>query len=364
MRESFWRDRKVLITGNSGFKGAWLSLWLHMLGAKILGWSHKSLGPKSLYECANLSEIIENKKYDCPEFNDILDFDSLTEAVRSFNPSAVFHLAAQPLVLKSYQEPKETYHVNALGTLNILEAAKQAEALKAIISVTTDKVYRNNNTKSGYKEYDPLGGIDPYSASKASADILTQSYFSSFYKPLKIGVSSVRAGNVIGGGDWSAFRLVPDIYRSVLDKQELILRHPQATRPWQFVLEPLSGYILLAENLINDPLNFSTPFNFGPNATDVLSVKQVVDLFNQKLNEKLKIIYLSDPPFHEAQQLSLDCKYAKRKLGWSQKLTSKEAIMFTAEWYSKLRIKDEMRNFSRRQIEKFIEYKSSSKGAK
>lgn len=347
---AFWKDKKVLVTGHTGFKGSWLTLWLNMLGAKVVGLSEKSLGKNSLYISAELQSLTENKSYELSEFNNILDVNSLVTVIERFQPEIVFHLAAQPLVISSYKLPSLTYHTNVVGTLNILETSQLSKSLKVIISVTTDKVYHNTNQASGYVENDKLGGLDPYSASKACADMLTQSHYASFMKNLGVGVAPVRAGNVIGGGDWSENRLVPDIFRSVQNGDVLKLRHPQATRPWQHVLEPLSGYMLLAERLYNEPERFSVPFNFGPTLTDVLSVEQVVEIFSKGLDRPLAVEYEHGTPFHEADKLSLDCDFAKAVLGWVPRWDANRAIARTLDWYKKFLLDGDIKDITIKQI--------------
>ena len=264
MDQSFWRNRKVLITGHTGFKGGWLTKILHSLGSKIVGVSNTDMGPLSLYNILGLNSRLSNTHYGLNQFIDLLDENSLQTVFQKFNPEIVFHLAAQPIVINSYKEPHLTHQTNFIGTLNILEASRKNANLSVFISVTTDKVYHNNGDIFSFRETDALGGHDPYSASKACADILTQSYFKSFFNELNIGVASARAGNVIGGGDWAENRLIPDIVRSAHSNEKLVIRNPSATRPWQHVLEPLSGYILLAQKLHENPQKHSSPINFGP----------------------------------------------------------------------------------------------------
>ena len=256
--KNFWYRKKVFITGHTGFKGSWLSLWLLKLGAELKGYSLKPNTSPSIYKALKLNEVIES------EINDIRNFNELEKSITSFKPDILFHMAAQPLVRDSYKDPLYTFETNTIGTANVLEACKFSTNLKTIIIVTTDKCYENDERSSAYVETDSMGGKDPYSASKGCAELITSSYRHSFLKDLKKGVSSVRAGNVIGGGDWSKDRLIPDILRSFEEGKKLSIRNPDAIRPWQYVLEPLSGYLMLAQNLHDDYVNFSSPFNFGP----------------------------------------------------------------------------------------------------
>lgn len=354
MKSSFWHKKRVLITGHTGFKGCWLTLWLDLLGCKICGVSDQSKGNSSFYEQAKLYNVIQNNRLGISEFINILDKEALEKAFKTFEPEIIFHLAAQPLVIKSYKEPRLTYETNVIGTLNVLEAGRKIESLKSILSVTTDKVYENSGQIWGYRETDRLGGFDPYSSSKACADIITQSYFSAFYKELGIGIAPVRAGNVIGGGDWSEYRLIPDIYKSIRQNEPLPLRSPDAVRPWQHVLEPLSGYIQLAEKLATEPTYFSRPFNFGPNLEDTLSVVQVCDIMSSALDSELKLKKVDQVIFHEADILTLDSTLARSLLGWSPKLTSENAIKLTVDWYKNALDSDNAKQITTKQIGEYI----------
>ena len=276
MNKSFWKGKRVLVTGDTGFKGSWLTLILNMYGAKVQGISSSKFNDNAgLYSCLGLNKI--SNTIDC----DIRDFDQVCKAFNLFNPEVVFHLAAQPLVRKSYQDPVTTYEVNVMGTMSILEAVKKSPSVKSAVMVTTDKCYKNNEWEWGYRENDPMGGHDPYSSSKACAELLTQAYQQSFFNDHtnSPGVSTVRAGNVIGGGDFSEARLIPDLYRAISTNNKLLLRNPLATRPWQHVLEPISGYLEVAERLFESGAKDNDCWNFGPNNSDIRTVEDEVDYF-------------------------------------------------------------------------------------
>lgn len=332
MNETFWAGKRVLVTGHTGFKGSWLTFILNSFGAKVFGVSHSDLGAKSLYNQLGCKKEIVNGQFGSVEFYDLDDLCDLKKIIKIFNPEVIFHLAAQPLVISSYKDPILTYKSNVLGTVNILEAARLGENLRSIISVTTDKVYKNIDQSYGYRESDPLGANDPYSTSKACADLVTQSYYTSFFQKKSIGVSSVRAGNVIGGGDWSDHRLIPDIVRSINSKSNLVLRNADATRPWQHVLEPLSGYLMLAERMYAEPEKYSLPINFGPAVSDTLSVREVVAKFLEVYGTTLTCEF-PEVVFHEANYLSLDSTTARAVLNWEPVWDTNESIKRTAEWY-------------------------------
>jgi len=351
MNQSFWRNRKVLITGHTGFKGGWLIKLLHGLGAEIVGVSNTDMGPLSLYNVLGLNSHLSNTNYGLDDFIDILDVSSLQTVFQKFNPEIVFHLAAQPIVIHSFKAPYLTHQTNFMGTLNLLEASRINANLSVFISVTTDKVYQNNGDIFSFRETDALGGHDPYSASKACADILTQSYFKSFFNELNIGVASLRAGNVIDGGDWAENRLIPDIVRSAYSNEKLVIRNPSATRPWQHVLEPLSGYILLAQKLHENPQRHSSPINFGPKTTDALNVSEVFKLFSKFLDKKVPYEIIASTEYHEAKFLSLDCSAANFTLGWRPTWDAETAIKYTAEWYNAFENRNALGQLTTKQIE-------------
>lgn len=333
MFSEFYKGKRVFVTGHTGFKGAWLCLWLQKLGAKVYGYSLEPNTRPSMFNELKIDEKIEKSIT-----GNILDTNSLEKALNEAQPEIVFHLAAQPLVRASYLEPKLTYETNIIGTLNVLEAAKKVKLVKVFVNVTTDKCYENKEQNKGYREEDTLGGYDMYSSSKACSEILTSSYRRSF---LKNGyfLASARAGNVIGGGDWAQDRIIPDCIRAINNGEDIVLRNPNSIRPWQFVLEPLSAYLLLAQKLYNDGEKYAQAFNFGPNEETTLSVKEmaqkICDLFG-----KGRIIVKENSELHEAGLLTLNIEKAQKILGWTPALTTNEAIQNTVEWYKHFYNKD------------------------
>jgi len=328
---SVYKDKTVLITGHTGFKGSWLALWLQKMGAKVIGYSlDASTEPNhiSLLQLDIVSIV-----------GDIRDQKKLDAIFQTYKPDIVFHLAAQPLVRYSYENPVETYDTNVIGTLKVFEACRKYKT-KAIVNITSDKCYDNKEQIWGYRENDPLGGYDPYSASKGCSEILTASYRNSYFNLSDYNrthttlLASCRAGNVIGGGDWAEDRLIPDIIRSIDNKQMLTIRSPHATRPWQHVLEPLSGYLLVGEKLLKGEKECATSWNFGPDDEGTITVKEVVENVKNIWDKfEYKIIETSASNKHEAHLLKLDCTKAKIKLGWKPVWRSKATFQKTTEWY-------------------------------
>ena len=323
----FYKNKKILVTGSTGFKGAWLSLWLNIMGAKVYGIGYRPNLNKKLFNQLNLRKKIIFKNID------IRNFSKIQKYIKKVKPDIIFHLAAQPIISKSYEKPKYTYEVNSLGTLNIIETIREVKFIKSAVFVTSDKCYESNNSTIGFKEDDKLGGIDPYSGSKASAEIIVNTYYQSFFKnKKKVGIASARAGNVIGGGDWSKDRLIPDAIRFLNKKKKIIIRNPNFNRPWQHVLEPLNGYLILAMRLYKNPLKYSGPWNFGTERNTVTSVEQIIR----------KIIYywgrgnykvLNKKIFYEQTNLQLNILKAKKKLNWKPKFSINECVSFTVDWY-------------------------------
>lgn len=331
MFNNIYKNKTALITGHSGFKGSWLALWLTELGANVIGYSHKI--PTDPNHISLLNIDIENLKAD------IRNREKLENAIKKYKPDIIFHLAAQPLVRYSYLNPVETFETNLIGTINIFESSRKSDTVKAIINVTSDKCYENKEWVWGYREIDPLGGYDPYSASKGCSEILTNSYRNSYFnindyqKKHSILLASARAGNVIGGGDWAEDRLIPDIVRAISRNEELIIRYPQAVRPWQHVLEPLSGYLLLGQKLLEGKSQFAEAWNFGPDELVNISVEKLIQYFQSTWPEvKYKIQSDENQP-HEANLLKLDCSKAGQKLKWFPAWNGKQAILKTAKWY-------------------------------
>ena len=325
--KTFWKNKRVFITGHTGFKGSWLCLWLSALGAKVTGYALNPPTDPSLFESANISGIVDSM------IADIRDLDRLQKAVAAARPGIVFHLAAQPLVRASYSNPVETYATNVMGTVNLLEAVRQCNGVRAMVNVTTDKVYENRERIWGYRENEPLGGFDPYSNSKACSDLVTAAYRASFFKE-GLALAAARAGNVIGGGDWAADRLIPDCIRALAKKKKIIVRNPGSIRPWQFVLEPLSGYLMLAERLYTDGNPFATAWNFGPDDRDEQPVGRIVDDVCRQWGSGAGYSVKRTPGDpHEAGRLTLDCSKAKTLLGWRPRLSLEKAIAMTVAWY-------------------------------
>lgn len=326
-----YKERKIFVTGHTGFKGSWLVLWLLNLEANVVGYSLSVPTDPNHHEILSLDLKTVS--------GDVRDFEKIQKAVESFRPDIVFHMAAQPLVRKSYQNPMETFETNVIGTVNVFEACRQTDSVKAIVNITSDKCYENREWIWGYRETDPMGGHDPYSASKGCAELVTASYRKSFF-PLEeyqrthqTLVTSVRAGNVVGGGDWGEDRLVPDIMRAAGQNEKVIIRNPQATRPWQHVLEPLAGYLLLGQQLLEGKKDFSGAWNFGPNDEGHRNVLTVVkELQNHWPSIDYQLTTGEKNP-HEANLLKLDCSKAHTKLGWRLVWNSFRAFAKTAQWY-------------------------------
>ena len=307
--QDFWQGKRVFLTGHTGFKGSWLSLWLSSLGAEVKGYALSPPTSPSLFDEAKVGSIVDS------QIGDIRDQDTLHKSMTAFNPDILIHMSAQPLVRYSYEAPIETYEVNVIGTAKVLEVARSCSNLKAIVNITTDKCYENDERAEGYKEDDPMGGYDPYSSSKGCAELVTSAYRRSFMQEQGIGLASVRAGNVIGGGDWADDRLIPDVLRSFEKNESVVIRNPKATRPWQHVLEPLSGYLILAQKLYEDQKEYAEGWNFGPVGGDVKPVDWILDDMVKKWpNSSWKLDEGLNP--HEASFLKLDISKAKSKLGW------------------------------------------------
>jgi CDP-glucose 4,6-dehydratase len=344
----FWVNKKVFITGHTGFKGSWISIWLSSIGAHVKGYSLEPLSKPNLFELAHLESILES------EINDICDYEKLSKSILDFDPDILIHMAAQPLVRKSYRDPLETFNTNVIGTANVLEVAKHCKNVKAIINVTTDKCYENKELANSFKEDDPLGGHDPYSASKACAELVSSAFKNSYLKELNIGIATVRAGNVIGGGDWAEDRLVPDILRTIASNSDMCIRNPDATRPWQHVLEPLAGYILLAENLYNNPLKYSSAWNFGPEEDDIKPVSWIADQILKNFPRSNWIKDNGNHP-HEASLLQLDISKSKNNLGWQPKWNIDQAIEKILEWHLLYNEKTmSVKNLCLRQIDDYV----------
>jgi CDP-glucose 4,6-dehydratase len=341
-----YRNRRVLITGHTGFKGSWLALWLSELGAEISGLALDPEVRPNHWELLNLSIIKDYR-------TDIRNVDAVFNAFKEIQPEIVFHLAAQPLVRRAYRDPLESWSTNVMGTANLLEACRQTRSVKNIIIVTTDKVYANFESSQGYRETDRLGGHDPYSASKAACEFLVESYRNAFFSedcfPL---VATVRAGNVIGGGDWAESRLIPDLVRSISQSTQLIIRSPESIRPWQHVLDCLNGYLLLGQKLIEGKRNFAESWNFGPDAYDNRKVSDILAQL-QCLWPKLSWCQANEIQPHETKQLCLDIAKSKTKLAWTPLWHFEKSVQATAYWYWKFL--NEGKIESRRQLGEYVE---------
>jgi len=328
----FWQSKKVFITGHTGFKGSWLTLWLVNLGAQVYGYSLAEERKDSVLGDAILHEKIESK------IGDICDINLLAKTISEFQPDIVFHLAAQPLVRLSYSEPIQTWKTNLVGTINLLECLKQITKKNTGIFVTTDKVYHNPESSVPFKEQDKLGGYDPYSASKAACELAVESWRKSFYNDKIIKVATVRAGNVIGGGDWSMDRIIPDFIRSRINNKVLKIRNPNAIRPWQHVLEPLWGYICLAEKLHEDSIDYlDSAWNFGPKVEDARSVRELIQCANTEWPGTIDD-GIENSSLHEASFLILNSEKAECLLNWKPRLTFEESVALTIQWYQKYSI--------------------------
>ncbi|HEV8406968.1 MAG TPA: CDP-glucose 4,6-dehydratase [Sphingomicrobium sp.] len=326
LNQAFWGSRRVLLTGHTGFKGSWLLMLLESLGARVTG---ISLEP----EADGLFSQIGGEARCIHIVNDIRDHCALKAIIAAAKPEIIFHLAAQPLVRQSYLDPLDTFGTNVLGTANVLEAARSVDGLLAIVSVTTDKCYANDGRTAAYLENDRLGGHDPYSNSKACAELVTQCFRDSFFADHSVGVATARAGNVIGGGDYSADRLIPDVVRALGANLEPELRNPKAVRPWQHVLEPLSGYCLLAQRLAADPKRFAKGWNFGPPPEDMADVETIVSQLARHWGRPGDFSPQAGDHPHEAEILTLDSGMARRELGWAPRLSLGTAVEWTAQWY-------------------------------
>lgn len=352
--DNFYKGKKVLVTGHTGFKGSWLSIWLHEMGAEVIG---VGLDPYSEKDNYFLSGIGKKIKEDLRA--DIRDGQKMKEIFAEYQPEIVFHLAAQPLVRLSYDEPVMTYETNVMGTINIMEAIRAGNSVKVGVMITTDKCYENKEQMHGYKEDDPFGGYDPYSSSKGACEIAIQSWRRSFFNPEDFGkkhnvsLASVRAGNVIGGGDWALDRIIPDCIKALEADKVIEIRSPKAIRPWEHVLEPLSGYMMLAQKMWNNPTEYCEGWNFGPESDSISTVWEVASALVDNFG-KGELKDISDPnAVHEANLLMLDITKAKTRLGWKPRLDAKQTIDLVADWYKRYK-KEEVYQLCIEEIEKFL----------
>ncbi len=346
----FWRNRKVFLTGHTGFKGAWLCLYLRQLGAHVTGFALPPSTTPNLFEAAGVARGVDSIE------GDIRDLDALKGAMRKAAPEIVFHLAAQSLVRRSYVDPLETYMTNVIGTVNALEAFRATSSACAMVVVTSDKCYEEHSDGRAHRESDPLGGHDPYAASKACAEIVSSSYRRSFFSGAKFAraVASVRAGNVIGGGDWAEDRLLPDLVRAFAARKSAQIRNPHATRPWQHVLDPLSGYLLLAERLAERGRDFAEAWNFGPLPGQSTTVGDVVGTVARLWGAGASIIVDETPQPREAPLLALDAAKARSRLGWKPRLSTEDALAWTIAWYRDWYANGQAQDLANAQIERYL----------
>ncbi len=347
MNKSFWNRKRVLVTGDTGFKGSWLCLWLESMGAIVHGAALPPPTSPSLYQIAQVGQLCDHTDIDVRSSADVANLFS------RFSPDVVFHLAAQPLVRASYQSPIDTLATNVMGTANVLEASRYCGSLQGIVVVTTDKCYQNHGGIWGYREDDPMGGDDPYSCSKGCAELVSNAYRASYLKDAGIGVATARAGNVIGGGDWAIDRLVPDILRSLENDKLVRIRYPSAIRPWQHVLEPLCGYILLAERLCQQGSSYSDSWNFGPSDDDARPVQWIVEKLCQKWSgESTWILDVGNHP-HESETLRLDTAKARYQLGWKPRWTLDQSLDMIVAWHKSFHHGDDMQALCKAQISEY-----------
>jgi len=354
VNSQFWKNKKVLVTGHTGFKGGWLSLWLQSMGAHVVGVALDPPTNPSLYNQARIAKKIDSTRAD------IRDLNKINDIFKKYKPEIVFHLAAQPLVRYSYREPVETYQTNVMGTLNVLEAIRSVGTVRAAVMITTDKCYENREWDWGYRENEPMGGHDPYSSSKGCAELLIASYRDSYfpvdtYTDHEIAIASVRAGNVIGGGDWADDRLIPDIIRALQSNTDIQIRNPYAIRPWQHVLEPIDGYIELAEKLFSSHGKYAEAWNFGPKEEDAKPVQWIVEKMAELWGEGAKWVVDKGEHPHEAKYLKLDCSKAHAELNWWPKWSLETSLGKIIDWHKEAIAGHDLRRLSLSQIQEYMD---------
>lgn len=352
MTSAFWQGRKVLMTGHTGFKGSWLSLWLQSMGADLVGFALPPPTKPSLFDVANVGQGMTSV------IGDIRDLERMRAVFAEHRPEIVIHMAAQPLVRHSYAEPVETYATNVMGTVNVLEAVRATDSVRALVNVTSDKCYENREWIWGYRENEPMGGYDPYSSSKGCAELVTAAYRRSYFNPEQraehgVALASVRAGNVIGGGDWADDRLIPDILRAIEQGQPVNIRNPHAIRPWQHVLEPLAGYLMLAERLYRDGAVYGEGWNFGANDEDAKPVQWIVEKLTQAWGDGACWILDGGRHPHEAHYLKLDCSKAKSRLGWQPRWDLDRTLSAIVDWHRAYLRREDMRGLTMHQIAEY-----------
>jgi len=356
---NFYKGKRAFVTGHTGFKGSWLCLWLHKLGVEVTGYALEPPTDPSLFALCGMEHLVHSI------ISDVRDFATLQSAISEAKPEIVIHMAAQPLVRDSYVNPVETYEINVMGTVNLLEAVRKSDGIRAVVNVTTDKCYENREWIWGYREDDPLGGFDPYSSSKACSEIVTNAYLRSFFDSEShnshgVALASARAGNVIGGGDWGSDRLLPDCFRSLLSGRKIVIRNPLATRPWQHVLEPLSGYLLLTKGLYEKGQPYAGAWNFGPFDEDSKPVEWLVHRICEKWEGSSSYEVAPDNQLHEAHYLRLDCSKARAVLGWHPRWRLETALNKAVAWYTAYMRdigSENLRNICLQQIEEYARSK-------
>jgi len=354
MNPKFWKNKTVLLTGHTGFKGSWLALWLQHLGANVIGYSLSPPTNPNLFHLADVAQNMNSVQ------GDIRDLTPLISCLADHQPEIIIHLAAQSLVKASYNNPVETYSTNVMGTVNVLEAVRHSNTVKVVIIVTSDKCYDNKEWFWSYRENEPMGGYDPYSNSKGCAELVTSSYRNAYFNPNDyathgVALASVRAGNVIGGGDWAKDRLIPDIMNAFLENQPVTIRYPNAVRPWQHVLEPLNGYLTLAEQLWTDGPHFAEAWNFGPDERDAKPVSWIVEHLAKLWDKKAQWESDRTSHPHEANYLKLDCSKAKTRLNWWPKLSLETSLTWIIEWYQAYHQQKNMRELTEQQIMRYCD---------
>ncbi len=353
MNQNFWKGKTVLLTGHTGFKGSWLSIILKKFGANVIGFSKDIPTNPSMYEVANVNDGLQNI------VGNVNDSNHINQVIKEYKPEIVIHMAAQAIVRESYRNPLETFSTNIMGTANTLDAIRNSGNVRVVIIVTSDKSYQIKKDQSKYSEDDPMGGYDPYSSSKGCAELITSSYRNSFFNPEKfsehkVALASVRAGNVIGGGDWGGDRLLPDVIRGFQRKSIIKIRNPNSIRPWQFVLDPLFGYLRLAEKMWNDGKEFSQGWNFGPTTFEENSVKWIIEFIKKQMDENINFEMDNTTQPHEEKYLRLDCSKAINQLGWKSKMGLEKTLLWTLNCYKEYMKNNNMKEFTERQIDEFI----------
>lgn len=352
MNKSFWNNKNVLVTGHTGFKGSWLCLWLGTTGAKVTGYALDPPTKPCLFETANVGSGISSVR------GDVRDYDRLRNTITEVKPEIIIHMAAQSVVRDSYENPLETYSTNVMGTVNLFEAIRNTKGVRVVVNVTSDKCYEDSGKLWGYREHEPMGGHDPYSSSKGCAELVTSAFRDSFFPPSEytrhgVGIASTRAGNVLGGGDWTRHQLVPDVMRAFMAGTLVSIRNPQAVRPWQFVLEPLSGYLRLAEKLWDDGARFSQGWNFGPAEDEIRRVEWIVKELSQRWGNGSSWRTDQDPHPYEAQFLKLDSSKARTELGWMPRTRLPITLDWVTEWYKAYQAGSDLRSLTLAQIDRY-----------